>query len=154
MWMPPHQLAIQMPEHIDDRKIAGLITHLRIKQHLQQQIPQFFGQVHPVLPLDGVQHLVGLFQGVFADRSKALLAIPWAAPRSAESRHDRNALLKQCAGLGWLAAVLLVHASPLTEVRPPTFVTDRSPSLPRAPAAIRPAILPSEPSFRATKSDW
>ena len=103
-----------MAEHIVNREVASLIAHLRIKEHLQQQIAQFFGKIRPMLPLDRVEDLVGLFQGVFADRGKTLLAIPRAAAGRTEPRHDRNTLLKQCAGGVRPAAILQAHAFTLT----------------------------------------
>ena len=105
-----------MREHVNDGEVPGLIAHLRIEQHLQQQIAQFLAQVVPVLALDRVQHLVGLFQGVFADGGKALLAVPGTATGSAQPCHDCHAFLKQCAGVRGLAAVLLAHATTLTDV--------------------------------------
>ncbi len=120
MRMPPDQLAVQMPQHIDDREVAGLIPHLRVEQHLQQQVAQFLRQVRPVLALDRVQYLVGLFQRVPADGGKALLAVPRASAGRAQPRHDRHALPKErsgeCSGVSGWADFLLAHASTLTEV--------------------------------------
>ena len=67
MRMPPHQLAVQMIQHVGDREMAFVGRHLRIKQHLQQQIAQLLGQMRKVAPLNGVENLVGLFQRVFAN---------------------------------------------------------------------------------------
>ena len=117
MRMPPDQLPVQVPEYIDNRKVPGLISHLGIEQYLQEQVTQFFGQIRPMLTLDRVQHLVGLFQGVPANRGKALLAVPRAPARRAQLHHDRHALLKERAGVGGRGAFLLVHVFTLTDVR-------------------------------------
>jgi hypothetical protein len=82
-------------EHIGNGEVAVVGRHLGIKQHLQQQVAQFLGQVRPVAPLDGVEDLVGLFQRVFANGIEGLLAVPRAAAGSAQPRHDRDRLLKQ-----------------------------------------------------------
>ena len=154
--MPPDQLAVQMPQHIDDREVAGLVPHLRVEQHLQQQVAQFLRQVRPVLALDRVQYLVGFLQRVPADGGKALLAVPRASARRAQPRHDRHALPKECSGectgvSGW-ADFLLAHASTLTEVltrRSAGPKVDRV-TIPRR--SVRLAILPSEPIVRFLRS--
>ena len=43
--MPAHQLAVQVVEHIGDGEMALVGRHLRIEQHLQQQIAELLGQV-------------------------------------------------------------------------------------------------------------
>ena len=93
--MPAHQLAIQMVQHLGNGEMALVGRHLRIKQHLQQQIAQFLGQVRKVAPLNGVEDLVGLFQRVFADGIEGLFAVPGAAVGRAQPRHDGHRLLKQ-----------------------------------------------------------
>ncbi len=95
MRMPPHQLAVQLVEHIGDGEMALVGRHLGIKQHLQQQVAQLLGQMRKVAPLDGVEDLVGLFQRVFANGIEGLLAVPRAAARRAQPRHDGHRLLKQ-----------------------------------------------------------
>ena len=66
MRMASNQLPVERSKHIVDAEspTAGrqLARHLRVKQHLQQQVAQFLGQVRPVATLDRVQHLVRLFQ--------------------------------------------------------------------------------------------
>ena len=88
MRMPPNQLAIQVIEHIGDGEVPLVRRHLRIEQHLQQQVAQFFGEMRKVAPLDGVEDFVGLFQRVFANGVERLLAVPGASARCAQPRHD------------------------------------------------------------------
>ncbi len=95
--MPAHQLPVESSDHIADPKMPRFLRHLRIEQNLQEQIPQLVGKVRPVLALDRVQHLIRLFQRVFADRCKRLLAIPRATARAPQPRHDRHSLSKQLA---------------------------------------------------------
>jgi hypothetical protein len=48
-----------------------------------------------ITPLNGVEDLVSLFERVFANGIKGLFAVPRAAARSAQPRHDGHRLLKQ-----------------------------------------------------------
>ena len=92
--MAANQLAVQMIEHIGDGEVAFVGRHLRIEQHLQQQVAEFFGKMRKVAALDGVEDFVGLFQRVFANGVEGLLAVPRAAAGSAKARHDGHRLLK------------------------------------------------------------
>ena len=53
-----------------------------------------------VAPVDGVEHLVGLFQGVRLDAVESLLAVPRAPAGSAQPRHQIDQLLELFAGSG------------------------------------------------------
>ena len=79
-------------------EVAFVGRHLRVKQHLQQQVAEFFGQVRKVAALDGVEDFVGLFKRVFANRVEGLFAVPRASARRPQPRHDRRRLLKQRRG--------------------------------------------------------
>ena len=48
-----------------------------------------------VAPLDGVENLVRLFQGVFANRVEGLFAVPRASAGGAQPRHDSHRLLEK-----------------------------------------------------------
>ncbi len=95
MRMPPHQFPVQVIQHIRNREVPLIRRHLRIKQHLQQQIAQLLGQVRKIPPLYRVENLVRLFQRVFANRIKRLFAIPRAPTRRPEPRHNPRRLRKQ-----------------------------------------------------------
>jgi len=45
MRMPPDQLVVQVVQNVGNGKVAVIGRHLGIKQHLQQQVAQFLGQV-------------------------------------------------------------------------------------------------------------
>ena len=94
MRMTAHELAIQMVKHLGDREAALVRCHLCIKQHLQQQVAEFFGKMRKVSPLDGVEDLVGLFERVLTNGIESLLAVPGAATRRTQSGHDRRRLCK------------------------------------------------------------
>src|ERR1700748_3751825 len=110
-----------MRQNIDDREVAGFLPHLRVEEHLQKQIAQFFGQIRPVLALDRVQHLVSFFQRICADGGKALLAIPGASTRPAQTRHARDALLKQCARFLLAHVILFTDTSWRRSTRPRSY---------------------------------
>lgn len=86
--MPANQLAIQMIDHIGDGEVSLVCGHLRIEEHLQQQVAEFFGEMRKIAALDGVEHLVGFFERVLANGVEALLAIPRAAAGRAQARHN------------------------------------------------------------------
>ncbi len=95
MRVTPHQLPVQVSNHFLNREVALPARYLCIKQHLQQQVAELLAQVGPVLPLDRVQHLVRLFQCVFANGGKALLAVPGAPARTTQPLHDGYRFLKR-----------------------------------------------------------
>jgi len=94
MRMPPHQLAVQVAQHVGNGEMPLVGRHLGIEQHLQKQVAQLLGQVRKIPPLDGVEDLIGLFQRVLADGIEVLLAVPGAAIGSPQPRHDGHRLLK------------------------------------------------------------
>ena len=93
--MPPHQLVVQMLQHLRNGEMPLVGRHFCIKQHLEQQVAQLLGQVRPVAALDGVEDLIDLFQRVFADGIEGLFAVPRAAAGRAQPRHNFNRPLKQ-----------------------------------------------------------
>ena len=84
--MPPDQLAVQMIEHIGDREVAFVGRHLRVEQHLQQQVAELFGQMRKVAPLDGVEDLVGLFERVYLRMVSNVCSRSHGQPPGARSR--------------------------------------------------------------------
>src|SRR5690606_36188859 len=53
-----------------------LLGDTGVEHHLKKQVPQLLAEVAHVAALDGVHHLVDLFQGVGYQRAKILLAVP------------------------------------------------------------------------------
>ena len=84
------QLTVQPGDHIRNGEVTRLARHLRIKEHLQQQIAQLLAKVGPIPPLDGVEDLVAFLQRIFPDAVEALLAIPGAAIGTAQPGHDAH----------------------------------------------------------------
>ena len=81
MRMPVDQLAGKPVENIVNRERRLFLRHLRVEEHLQQQVAEFAGKLGPVAIIDCFQDLVGLFQGVGLDGIEGLFPIPGAAAR-------------------------------------------------------------------------
>ena len=58
---------------------AGLLGHLRMVDHLQQEIAQLVLEVLEIAPRDGVGDLVGFLDGVGRDAREILLEVPRTA---------------------------------------------------------------------------
>ena len=76
------------------RNRSSSARHLRVEDGLQQKVAQLFGELAPVAPVDGVEHLVGLFERVRLDGVEGLLAVPRTAAGRAQARHQIHQLLK------------------------------------------------------------
>jgi len=81
-------LAFRFAATSSQREVARLGGHLGIKEHLQEQIAELVLQVWPGAAFDGVEDLVGLFEGMLLDGVEGLLAVPGTASRPAQARHD------------------------------------------------------------------
>ena len=97
--MPSDQLCRQRLPHVLEREMPGLGRHLRIKQHLQQQIAKLIAQLRPGPPLDRVENLIRLFQRVPLNGVKGLLPVPRAATGPAKPGHDGCSLCHRLSGL-------------------------------------------------------
>src|SRR5437762_8549634 len=86
--MPAHQLVGHGPQRIGDREVPRFGIDLREKHRLEDKIPQLFGEGGMIVPVDGIEHLVGLLEHERLQRIDGLLAIPRAAVRTAKPGHD------------------------------------------------------------------
>jgi len=104
MGMTADKLTLKTGDHVLDGEVTGFGRHFGIKEHLKQKVAEFILEGRPVASLDGIEDLVGLLEGVFADRIEALLTIPWAPAGRAQPVHDGHRLGKSYAwarsGLG------------------------------------------------------
>ena len=98
--MPVHKLVREPIENVVDGKRSLLLAHLRIKEHLQQQVAKFTGKFLPVAIVDRFQNFVGFFQRVGLDGIECLLAIPRAASRSSQTLHDGDCAFETFASSG------------------------------------------------------
>src|SRR5579871_2985471 len=89
MGMAGDHLVADGPGHVFYIEGAGLFGHARMKDDLKQEIAKLFAKRREVALLDGVGHLVGLFDGVGRDGREGLLDVPWATPGGvAQPGHD------------------------------------------------------------------
>ena len=54
MRVAPDQFTIETCNHVGNREMACFVSHLRIKDDLQQQVAQFLAEISPVTPLDRI----------------------------------------------------------------------------------------------------
>ena len=100
--MPADQLLRDRVERIVDAKLAFFRRHLREEDGLEHQVAEFFGQTRPIALIDGVEDLVGFFQQIRLDGVEVLFAIPRAAARSAQPRHDADQALETFSSCAWI----------------------------------------------------
>ena len=72
--------------------------HLGVEEDLQQEVAELVLEVGPGAALDGVEDLVGLFEGVALDGVEGLFAVPGAAAGRAQAGHDGGGALQGCGG--------------------------------------------------------
>ena len=89
MGMAKDQLVGNCRRAVGEIEHSGLVRHLRVKDHLQQQVAQFARQFGPGLPVYGIRDLVRFLDRVGRDGCEILFDIPGAAgPGVAQLRHD------------------------------------------------------------------
>ncbi len=89
MRMSANQFVIDGSDHVLERERTLLAGHLRVEDHLQQQVTELVLQVGEVAALDGLGHFVGFLDGVGRDTGEILLHVPRTAMlRIAQTRHD------------------------------------------------------------------
>ena len=91
--MTVDQLLGHAVHHVLHGEAAGLRFDLGVEHHLHQHVPQLLAHGVGIVPVDGVQHLVGLLQKIAADGGVGLLPVPGAAPRGAQQPHDLQKVL-------------------------------------------------------------
>ncbi len=92
--MAANQLLVDGVERIADSEEILLIGHLRIEYRLQHEIAQLFGEARIIAPVDGIDHLIGLFKRVWLDGVEGLFAVPRTAIGCAQALHDLDQSLK------------------------------------------------------------
>ncbi len=76
-------------DDVAEGEFAGLLSHLRMVDDLQQEVAELVAQIVEIAARNRVRHLVGLLDRVGRDGRKILLDVPWAAGRRRpQRRHD------------------------------------------------------------------
>ena len=120
MGVTTDEFGVEVFGDVVEVEVAGLGGHLRIEEDLQEEVAELVFEVRPGSALDGVEDLVGLFEGVAFDGVKGLLAVPWTAAGGAETSHDGGSTLKgrccRCLGGFTFDGRSGIHAFSLPEV--------------------------------------
>ena len=77
-----------------DAELPLARAQLRLEDDLEQQIAELLAVLARVVVVDGLEHLVGLFDEEGLELSEGLLLIPGAAVGRQELLHDRHQLGK------------------------------------------------------------
>src|SRR5690606_10489206 len=78
MGMTGYQLAGENVDNVGKIEVSALAAQLGMENHLKKQVPQFFRQMLGVVALDGIHHLIRLFQGKRRQADGILLTVPGA----------------------------------------------------------------------------
>ena len=82
--MAVHQFLGYSVYHVLHGEAALLGLYLGVECHLHQDVPQLLAHGVGVIPVQGVQNLIGLLQKVPANGVMGLFSVPGTAARSAE----------------------------------------------------------------------
>ena len=97
--MPVDHLLCDGLGHVGEVERPGLAGHLRVVDHLQEQIAQFLLERRHIVTLDGVGDLVGFLDRVWRNRPEGLVDVPRAAMLTvAQPRHDGQEAGQRLAG--------------------------------------------------------
>jgi hypothetical protein len=77
--MAPHELVGRPLEQLGNAKALPLFRNHRDREHLREEIAQLVDDRGPVVALDRIERLVGLFDQMLAEARNRLFAIPRAA---------------------------------------------------------------------------
>ncbi len=89
VWMSADHLFRDRLDDIAEGEFTSLFGHLRVIDHLKEQVAEFVAQIIQVAARDGVGDLVGFLDRVGSDGREVLLDVPGAASfRVAQGGHD------------------------------------------------------------------
>ena len=86
--MAAHELVGDRADGIGDRETPGFLFELGEEDRLEEEVAQLLSKRVVVVPIDRVEHLVGLLEHVLPQRVDRLLAIPRTPVGRPERRHD------------------------------------------------------------------
>jgi hypothetical protein len=90
MRVASNQLRVDGVEGLLDCKSTFVMRDLSQEHRLEQQVTHLFLQIAHIASFDGIDDLRRLLEHEGRERAQGLLAIPGAAVRPSEPRHDRN----------------------------------------------------------------
>ena len=98
MRVPPHELGAHRLEGIANLEGSLLVRHLGQEHRLEHEVADLLPERREVAPVDGVDHLVGLFEHEGTQRCEGLLAVPGAAAGRPQGPHDLDEAIEGGAG--------------------------------------------------------
>ena len=93
MGMTVHQLFRHAVHHVVHGEVAPLRLDLGVEGDLHHHIAQLLAHVPGVIPVQGIQDLVGLLQEIAPDGAVGLLPVPGAAAGGAQQAHHFQEVL-------------------------------------------------------------
>jgi hypothetical protein len=94
MWMASDQLLHYGAHAVIECEPPFFARHLRMKNHLQQQIAELLAKICVIAGVDRRSDFVGFFDDTLAERSVVLLPVPRASIGSPETGHNAEQLLQ------------------------------------------------------------
>ena len=91
--MAEHQLLRHAVYHVVRSEVLLFLLHHGVEHDLKQHVPQLFLHTGEIVPVNGVQRLVGLLQKIPADGLMGLLPVPRTAAGRPEQVHDGEKIL-------------------------------------------------------------
>lgn len=98
MGMTADKLGVEVFGDVAEVEVTGFRGHLCVEKDLQEEVAEFVLEVGPGAAFDGVEDLIGLFEGVALDTVEGLLAVPGTAVGPAQSGHDGGGALESLRG--------------------------------------------------------
>ncbi len=100
--MASHQLVGHRAERILDTEGAEFSGDLRQQHSFEDVVADLLAQGGEVASLDGVDHLVRLFEHELGQRFERLLSVPRAALRTPQRRDDFDKAIELRGGGHWI----------------------------------------------------
>jgi len=83
-----NHLLVDLTDDVGNIEALFLMCDLRVEENLEEKVAEFFGEFGVIGRVERIEDLVSLFNKIGAERGMGLLAVPGAAFRGAEARHD------------------------------------------------------------------
>ena len=83
---------VNFVDDVGDGEAAFFLCDLGVEENLEKQVAEFFAELGVVGGFEGVKDFVGFFNKIRAKSGVSLFAVPRAAARRAEARHEGNKL--------------------------------------------------------------
>jgi hypothetical protein len=88
VWVSPDELLRDAARHLIEIETSLLDCDLRMKNHLEEKVPEFLAQVGIISGIDRSDNFIRLLQQSAAKGGVRLLAVPRTTTRIPQRRHD------------------------------------------------------------------